>query len=61
MTGPAGQKILAESTALEYTVNAAVPPNPRLKPYAELSIPDVDISTLNGPQVVDLMQQAGLL
>jgi iron(III) transport system substrate-binding protein len=38
-----------------------VKPNPKLKPLSELSIPDVDIATLNGPQVITLMQQAGLL
>ena len=32
MTGPAGQQILANSTALEYTVNSAVSANPQLKP-----------------------------
>ncbi len=61
MTGKGGQQILADSAALEYTLNPAVPANPKLKPLSELSIPDVDIATLNGPQVIDLMQQAGLL
>ncbi len=61
MTGKGGQQALASSTALEYTLNPEVPANPKLKPFAELSIPDVDITRLNGPQVVELMQQAGLL
>ena len=61
MTGPAGQKVLADSTALEYTVNAAVPANPKLKPLSELSPPNVDTAKLNGPQVIQLMQDAGLL
>jgi iron(III) transport system substrate-binding protein len=61
MTGPAGQKVLANSTALEYTVNAAVPANPKLKPLSELSPPNVDTAKLNGPQVIQLMQDAGLL
>jgi iron(III) transport system substrate-binding protein len=61
MTGLDGQKVLAESTALEYTVNPKVPANPRLKPLGELSIPDVDSARLNGPEVIQLMQQAGLL
>jgi iron(III) transport system substrate-binding protein len=61
MTGKAGQQILADSTALEYTVNSAVPSNSRLKPLSELSIPEVDITKLNGPQVIELMQEAGLL
>ncbi len=61
MTGAGGQQILADSTALEYSLNESVKPNPKLKPLSELSIPDVDIATLNGPQVIGLMQQAGLL
>lgn len=62
MTGKNGQQVLAEGKAsLEYTLNPAVPQNPKLKPFSELSIPDVDIATLNGPQVVTMMQQAGLL
>lgn len=62
MTGRAGQQILANGTfSLEYTINPEVPVNPRLKPISELSIPEVDPAKLNGPQVIDLMQQAGLL
>ncbi len=61
MTGPGGQKALAESTALEYTVNSNVPANPKLKPLSELSPPNVDTAKLNGPQVIQLMQDAGLL
>lgn len=61
MTGENGQTILQKDTALEYTVNSAVPANPQLKPLSELSIPDVDISKLNGPEVIQLMQKAGLL
>jgi iron(III) transport system substrate-binding protein len=61
LTGKNGQKILAESSALEYSISAEVPTNPKLKPLAELSPPDVDIAKLNGPRVVELMQQAGLL
>jgi iron(III) transport system substrate-binding protein len=61
MTSPAGQQILSESTALEYTVNPLVPANPALKPLSELSPPDVDTAKLNGPLVIQLMQDAGLL
>jgi len=32
-----------------------------LKPLTELSPPIVDVAKLNGPKVVQLMQQAGLL
>ena len=61
MTGKGGQQALASSTALEYTLNPEVTANPKLKPFSELNPPEVDIAKLNGAQVVDLMQQAGLL
>jgi iron(III) transport system substrate-binding protein len=62
MTGKAGQQVLANGTfSLEYTLNPEVTNNPKLKPFSELSIPDVDLARLNGTQVIDLMQQAGLL
>ncbi len=61
MTGKGGQQALASSSALEYTLNPEVSANPKLKPFAELNPPEVDAAKLNGPQVIDLMQQAGLL
>ncbi|GII36084.1 iron ABC transporter substrate-binding protein [Planotetraspora phitsanulokensis] len=61
MTSPEGQKLLADSNALEYTVGTGVPANPKLKPLAELDIPAVDLNTLNGPKVIENMQQVGLL
>lgn len=61
MTGKGGQQALASSSALEYTLNPEVPANPKLKPFGELNPPEVDIAKLNGAQVVELMQQAGLL
>ncbi len=62
LTGKAGQQVLANGTfALEYSLNPEVPVNAKLKPISDLSIPDVDIAKLNGPQVIDLLQQAGLL
>ncbi len=62
LTGKAGQQVLANGTfSLEYTLNPEVANNPNLKPFSELSIPEVDIARLNGAQVIDLMQQAGLL
>jgi iron(III) transport system substrate-binding protein len=61
LTSPAGQKILADSAAMEYPLNPKVAPNPELKPIDELDAPTIDPSTLNGPKVVELMQQAGLL
>jgi iron(III) transport system substrate-binding protein len=61
LTGPVGQKALAESTALEYPVNPSVPANPSLKPLSQLSPPVIDTARLNGPRVIQLMQDAGLL
>jgi iron(III) transport system substrate-binding protein len=61
LTGPHGQQVLADSTALEYTVGSGVPANPKLKPFDELQPPDVDESKLNGPQVIELMQEVGFI
>ena len=61
LTGANGQKVLSDSTALEYSIASDVPPNAKLKPLSELSPPDVDLSALNGPEVIALMQKAGLL
>ena len=61
LNGPAGQKVLADSTALEYPIGNGAAANKVLKPLSELSPPTVDLATLNGPKVVELMQAAGLL
>ena len=61
LNSAAGQKVLADSAALEYPIGNGAPANKALKPMSELSPPTVDLATLNGPKVVELMQQAGLL
>lgn len=61
LSSTAGQKAIADSYALEYPLNPAVPPNPALKPLTELDPPQIEVSDLNGPKVIELMQQAGLL
>jgi iron(III) transport system substrate-binding protein len=61
LTGIDGQRRLAESYALEYPLNPAVSPSDALKPLAHLQPPSVEVSKLNGPRVIELMQQAGLL
>jgi iron(III) transport system substrate-binding protein len=61
LSGEGGQQILAASTALEYPINNSVAPNPAIKPLTELDPPLIEVSTLNGPKVIDMMQQAGLL
>ncbi len=61
LSGKGGQQVLADSDAFEYAIGEGAASNAKLKPLAELDPPDVDIATLNGPRVVELMQQAGLL
>lgn len=61
LTGDEGQQVLADSNALEYTVNSDVPANSALPTLASLEAPTVDPNSLNGAEVVELMQQAGLL
>ena len=61
LTSAAGQKILADSAAMEYTVGARAAANPALKPLAQLDAPTLDPAKLNGPKVVELMQEASLL
>lgn len=61
LVSPAGQKILADSTALEYPAATGAAANPVLKPLDELDPPAVDPSSLDGAKVVDLMQRAGLI
>jgi iron(III) transport system substrate-binding protein len=61
LSGKDGQQVLAHTDALEYTVGAGVPANPELKPFAELDPPDIDLNSLNGPQVVAEMQRVGLI
>jgi iron(III) transport system substrate-binding protein len=56
-----GQKVIADSYALEYTLNPAVDLGRGVRPLSELEPPRVDVSDLNGPEVVDLMQEAGFL
>ncbi|MCC7369920.1 MAG: extracellular solute-binding protein [Chloroflexi bacterium] len=61
MASTAGQKILSDSNALEYAVGLGSPSHPSLKPLSELDPPVVDLSQLNAPLVIELMQKAGLL
>ena len=61
LNGPAGQKVLADSKALEYPIGNGAKANQALKPLSELSPPPVDVATLNGPKVVEMMTAAGFL
>ena len=60
ITSTQGQQIVAD-TVFEYPVGSGVAANPSLKPLGELQPPTIDPASLNGPQVTDLMTQAGLL
>jgi iron(III) transport system substrate-binding protein len=61
LTGKDGQKILADSGSMEYAIADGAANDPALEPLADLDPPAVDPAKLNGPRVVELMQQAGLL
>jgi len=61
LTSKEGQQVIAESYALEYTLNPLVALDRDVKPLSELQPPTVDVSDLNGPKVVSLMQGAGFL
>jgi len=56
-----GQQVIADSYALEYTLNPEVDLGRAVKPLTELDPPDVDVTELNGPVVVEMMQEAGFL
>jgi iron(III) transport system substrate-binding protein len=56
-----GQQVIADSYALEYTLNPQVDLGRGVKPLSELDPPAVDISSLDGPKVVEMMQEAGFL
>ncbi|MEO9222930.1 MAG: iron ABC transporter substrate-binding protein, partial [Mycobacteriaceae bacterium] len=61
LTSQKGQQILSDSTAMEYSIASGVPANAKLKPLDQLGAPTVDLAALNGPRVVALMQQTGLI
>ncbi|MCY7401290.1 MAG: iron ABC transporter substrate-binding protein [Nocardioides sp.] len=61
LTSTDAQQAMAESYALEYPLNPDASLNADVKPFDELEPPQVDVSSLNGPQVTELMTQAGLL
>ncbi|KJL41890.1 iron ABC transporter substrate-binding protein [Microbacterium trichothecenolyticum] len=61
IAGEQGQKILGEGYSFEYPVASDVAAKPELPPLSELDAPVIDPSTLNGPAVVELMTEAGLL
>ncbi|MGN0064909.1 MAG: iron ABC transporter substrate-binding protein [Nocardioides sp.] len=61
LTSTDGQRAMAESYALEYPLNPEASLPAEVKPFEELEPPAVDVASLNGPQVTELMTEAGLL
>ncbi|MEV7620546.1 iron ABC transporter substrate-binding protein [Microbacterium sp. NPDC089321] len=61
LVGEKGQRILGEGYSYEYPVATGVPARSPLPALDSLGAPDIDPSTLNGPSVVELMTEAGLL
>ncbi|MGX5769459.1 iron ABC transporter substrate-binding protein [Microbacterium trichothecenolyticum] len=61
IAGEQGQQILGEGYSFEYPVASDVAAKAELPPLAELDAPTIDPSTLNGPAVIELMTEAGLL
>src|SRR5664279_5172301 len=61
LSSEAGQKVLADSYALEYPLNPKVELGRNVKPLSELDPPAVDVSALNSQAVVSMMQDAGFL
>lgn len=61
LVGEEGQRILGEGYSFEYPVATGIPANPALPALDSLDAPVIDPSTLNGPTVIELMTEAGLL
>jgi iron(III) transport system substrate-binding protein len=61
VTGPKGQEVLASSRSMEYAVGTGVASDPALPPLDSLQAPSIDPFTLDGPKVISLMTDAGIL
>jgi iron(III) transport system substrate-binding protein len=61
VTSKAGQDILTTTKVKEYAVGKGASSDSALPPLASLEAPKIDPFTLNGPKVIELMTQAGLL
>jgi len=61
LTHEQGQKLIADSYALEYPLNPAVSLAPPVKPFDTLQPPEVNVSDLDPKRVVDLLTQVGFL
>ena len=61
LVGVEGQQEIADSYALEYTLNPEVDLGRGVPSLDDLEPPEVDVSELDGPRVVELMQEVGFL
>lgn len=61
LAGEEGQRILGEGYSFEYPVASGVAAKAELPPLDTLDAPVIDPSSLNGPKVIELMTEAGLL
>ncbi|MGA8986915.1 iron ABC transporter substrate-binding protein [Aeromicrobium sp.] len=61
LAGRTGQQAIADSYALEYPLNADIDLGQGVKPLSELEPPAIDLSSLNGPTVIAMMQSEGFL
>ncbi len=61
LTSAEGQQVIADSYALEYTLNPDAPLTREVKPLSELQPPDVSTDDLDADAVIELMQDADLL
>ena len=61
ITSPKGQAAIAASSSMEYAVGRDQPSDPALPPLASLEPPKIDPFTLDGPAVIELMTQAGII
>lgn len=63
LTSDDAQQAMADSYALEYPLNpdASLSGDAGVKPFDELEPATIDPATLNGPRVIALMTEAGLL
>lgn len=61
LVGEEGQRILGEGYSFEYPVATGIAANPALPALDTLDAPVIDPSALNGPTVIELMTEAGLL
>jgi len=56
-----GQQVIADSYALEYTLNPEVTLGRGVKPLDSLQAPPVAIADLDSKTVIDLLQDVGFL